>query len=336
MANRLRRFFKVKQCLHPLASKETCGKVIAAHTIQRRGALEDILDESGHCLTFFPPGSGGSEEPQRRGWKEASTFAGFCERHDGPVFAPLETAPFVGSAEQSFLLAYRAECHELYQKQASDGSHEPIRQLLDRGKPPEIQRTIQEMQRWQGAGVRKGLDESRRNKARMDAELLAGNFAGWNRLFIRFDGPISIVSTGAPTPNRSLAGDVLQTLHDPAAQIQRLYLGVVRVAGGGAVVLVWRTEDRAPVSFVSELRGLPAEILSATLAQFMFAYIENSYFSSAWWRSLSDEHKEHVRTLATIGNPYYTAWEYVPDLGVPWRITHLTDEWPAIEKQNDT
>ena len=49
----LRKFFKVKQCLHPLASFKTCGKVVSAHTIQRKGALEGVVDETGHCLTFF-------------------------------------------------------------------------------------------------------------------------------------------------------------------------------------------------------------------------------------------------------------------------------------------
>lgn len=48
-----RKFFKVKQCLHPLASSNTCGKVVSAHTIQRKGAHEGVVDETGHCLTFF-------------------------------------------------------------------------------------------------------------------------------------------------------------------------------------------------------------------------------------------------------------------------------------------
>jgi hypothetical protein len=329
LANRLQRFFKAKQCLHPLASRDTCGKVVAAYTIQRKGPLEDILDDSGHCLTFFPPIESESEEPHRRGWKEASSFAGFCERHDGPTFAPLETVPFIASPEQCFLLAYRAECHELYQKLAADKSHEPMRQFLDRGKSPEIQRAIQQMQSWQGAGVRKGLAESQRNKARMDAELRARDYGVWSRLFIRFEGPVSVVSTGAPSPNRSLSGTVLQTLHDPSAQIQRLYLGVVRASGGGAVVLLWRSEDPAPASFTSDLRKMPEEKLSGILIQFMFAYIENSYFSATWWQSLSDEHKRHVRKLATMGNPYYASLEYVPELPVPWRIIYIGDQWPA-------
>ena len=88
VARILRPFFKRKQCLHPLASRDACGKVIAAHTIQRQGALASIVDETGHCLTFYPAMRQDSPEPQRRGWREASTFVGFCNRHDSKTVAP--------------------------------------------------------------------------------------------------------------------------------------------------------------------------------------------------------------------------------------------------------
>ena len=100
LGNELSRFFKAKECLHPLASVEQCSKIIKAHTIQRAGALAAIIDNSGHCLSFHPPSVTERTEPGRIGWRDASTFSGFCARHDGPTFAPLETRPFVGSPEQ--------------------------------------------------------------------------------------------------------------------------------------------------------------------------------------------------------------------------------------------
>ena len=40
-ANVIRRAFQQRVCLHPESSPSTCGKVIAAHTIQRQGALKN-------------------------------------------------------------------------------------------------------------------------------------------------------------------------------------------------------------------------------------------------------------------------------------------------------
>ena len=325
-----RKFFKTKQCLHPLASSDTCGKIVSAHTIQRKGALEGVVDESGHCLTFFPNDGTGSTEPHRRGWQEASTFSGFCDRHDGVTFAPLESATFAGSPEQCFFIAYRAQCHELYQKQAADRSYEPFRQLLDRGKPPDVQRVIQEANSVHFAGVRNGLRENRERKSRMDEDLLNRNFTGWKRLFIRFKGPMTVVSTGAPTLNRSLSGRELQVLHDLTRRIEPMYLGLVREEGDcGVVVFTWRVEDNAPDEFISELRSVSTNLIPGVVVQLLLAHVENSYFSATWWNSLTVDQKCHVRQLAQMGNPFYTPWTYIDNLPVPWRVTDIMESWPG-------
>lgn len=328
LAGELSGFFKSKQCLHPLASRQVCGKVIAAHTIQRRGALAGIVDETGHCLTFYPPDGRSSPEPHRRGWRDASTFAGFCVKHDAPTFAALEATPFVGSQEQCFLLAYRAECHELYQKQASVRSHEPLRQVIDRGMSPADQVLVQDAERKWEAGVELGLADSKRYKALMDTEFLEKTFSAYQSLFVTFEGQMAVAATGAPIPNRSLSGEELLDLSDPEAAMHRLYVGSVPRDGGGAVVFVWRKGESAAERFIDELRALDWRRMPSIIVQFMLAHIENAYFSSQWWTSLSEGEKERVRILARMGDPYYAKWEY-GELGLPWRITHVSDQWPA-------
>src|SRR5688572_6778832 len=54
--NKYRRPFQRKFCLHPSASTATCGsKIIAAHTIQRAGAISKLIDSTNHVYTFYPP-----------------------------------------------------------------------------------------------------------------------------------------------------------------------------------------------------------------------------------------------------------------------------------------
>jgi hypothetical protein len=43
-----------RTCLHPTASRTTCGKVVSAHTLQRSRVLAAIADEGNHVLTFYP------------------------------------------------------------------------------------------------------------------------------------------------------------------------------------------------------------------------------------------------------------------------------------------
>lgn len=329
LAAEARPFFQIRQCLHPLASAQACGKLIAAHTIQRRGALEKIVDKSGHLLSFYPPHPTQRQKPQRVGWREASTFSGFCQKHDSATFVPLEQKAFIGSAEQCFLLAYKAQCHELYQKQASDRSHEPLRHLLDRGLPPELQREVQAIEAVVGAGVRKGLDDARIHKERMDAELLEGRHSDWERLFISFEGPMCIVSTGVPTPNRSFSGEELQRLHDLNSRLQPLYFGPVPTAQGGVWVFLWRPNDDAPRKLMEDFQRIHRDHLPGRLAQFMFAYVENTFFAEDWWTSLDGIVQEHLGQLARMGNPYYNDWQYRPDAVVPWRVTSVGSTYAA-------
>ena len=188
----------------------------------------------------------------------------------------------------------------------------------------ESQVLVQQMQHAIGSGVKKGLAESKRYKAKMDAELMSRQFSAYSRLLIQFDGDLSVAATGAPTPNRSLSGEQLLELHDPDAEIHRLYVAIVPSETGGSAVFVWRRGESAPERFIHELRARPMQALPSIIVQFLFAHVENTFFSSKWWNTLSAQEQAHVRDLALMGNPYYTRWEY-SELTVPWRVTSVSD-----------
>ena len=156
-------------------------------------------------------------------------------------------------------MAYRAECRHLYQKQASSRCLGPLRQIVDRGLSPADLRAVQMMQRRVHDGVLKGLKNSKRYKQIMDSEFLARSLDAYEKLFVQFDGLLAFAAAGAPTPNRSLSGEELCALHDPAAEIPRLYVGMVPAAHGGAVVFVWRKGEPAPERFTGDLRNFAAE-----------------------------------------------------------------------------
>lgn len=80
-----------------------------------------------------------TRRPNLVGLKQASTFTGFCGRHDDVTFAPLEKRPFEGTDEQIFLLAYRVLCLELFLKRA-DMESTPAKREFDRGRGVEDQR----------------------------------------------------------------------------------------------------------------------------------------------------------------------------------------------------
>lgn len=310
-------------CLHPLASPTTCGKIVAAHTIQRAGALKHLVDATKHVRTFYPIQSDEQGQPivRKRGWKEASTFNGFCTHHDSVAFAPLETVPFTGTPEQCFLLGYRALCHEVYQKMATTRVHPLQRELVDKGQPVEEQRLIQHHLAVTRMGQERGLQNAREKKARMDQDFLSRDFRNWHYYIVRFMGEICVASTGTPTPTYDFAGRQLQVLHDPATAIQYLSLSVVPIQDGGAIVFSWHAADKACSRFITSLDKVSKKLLPMILVQLMFAYIENTFFSDAWWSSLTDAQRAHIKLLASMDNPYYGLVPYRQDILVPWQVT---------------
>lgn len=64
----------------------------------------------------------GKVPPELLGINSASTFTGFCSKHDTQLFAPLETEDFRSTFQQCFLLGYRAFAREVYTKKQVQSS----------------------------------------------------------------------------------------------------------------------------------------------------------------------------------------------------------------------
>src|SRR5260370_26587189 len=93
---------------------------------------------------------------------------------------------------------------------------------------------------------------------------------------------------------------------------------------------MWRSCERAPRQFVESLLKNETRKLASLLVQFMFAYVENTYFSAQWWESLSDFARRHLNALAAISNPYYTTFPYLPLKLVPCEITSVSIENASV------
>jgi len=319
MEQAVRERWGVKACLHPNAAPGVCGKIIDAHTVQRSGALREIVDSKNLVRTFYQsrPDESGRITPRTVGWRQASTFTGFCAVHDA-VFEPVERKLFTGTPEQCFLLSYRSICFEMYQKSGSERSNPIMAELVDRGLPLGAQQRAQEILGVMRLGVQKGRKDAEIVKEFMDRQLLIGDYREWRWLILEFTGPLSITTCGAISPNVGLSGEQLQVLHDLNSEVQWLTVNVVPTQSGGALVLGHSVGAVASTRFVDELNALNDDQLMQILPQFVFAYIENCYFSESWWTSLSSEQQKLVTQHAGNLNPYYSVPSYEESMLVPW------------------
>lgn len=298
-------FLNKKICLHPDAPTG-CRKIIRAHTIQRAGIMQDLVDKDQHVLTFHPidPTNHGAPKIHRVGWREASTFFGFCEVHDGTLFTPIEQEPFAGLARQIALIGYRALCHELYQKQAAADAQTTLQRNLDRGLQEPDQRFVQEALAIEAAGRHAGLLDLRAVKNIYDEALRSDNYATFHSAVLAFRGAPIIASTGSVHVDFDLQGNRLQSIARDPAPIHGLNFAIINTTEGCAFVATWpRQFDKCNAFISSLLHHEPANIPSL-LIEFCFAYVENTYFSHEWWTKLQDANKRHIERLASIPVQY--------------------------------
>jgi len=322
IASQARSAAAFRTCLHPGAGSQTCGKVISAHTLQRSRVLSAIADRENHVLTFYPPEPkpDGGLNLHRRGWRQSSTFTAFCNKHDTQAFAPLEAVPFTGTQEQIFLIAYRAICWELHQKRRATLASPAVRRLIDRGQPEFVQQRIQSVLGVQEAGFSKGLSELSELKEKMDAALVSGDYAGFDTLELTLEGQLGIASTGAITPNQTISGKHIQTLHDDSKPMQWLAFGVDIRDNRPVFLFFWHKQHEATRTYVEEILALDPKARATFLTQFVFAHCENTYFSNTWWNALSNAEQRHLELLMANSNPYYFPPQYDLSLGglAPW------------------
>ncbi len=314
-------------CLHPEAAPNVCGKISSAHTLQRSRVLRAIESPDHHILTFYPMSFENDQlKVHRKGLRKAAIFDAFCNKHDSSTFAPLESKPFSGSKEQIFLIGYRAVCWELYQKIRALRSFPTTRKYIDRGMSPDLQKNIQRTLAIQNAGFKKGLEEVKRVKTVMDDAYLRKDYSAFDTFRIKIKGSLDIAATGGITPNRTLSGVHLQTLHDTNAEIEWLSFGVDIETDGASIVFLWEAKSVAPRKYIDDIQNLSDEELECFIPQFFFAHCENTYFSESWWSKCGLSSKAFVRSLMINENPYY----FPPNYNLSLRLT----SWSVIGRAN--
>lgn len=230
---------------------------------------------------------------------------------------------FTGTPDQCFLLAYRALCHEVYQKNAAVRSYPAMPDLVDRGMPHQVQRHIRAQFGAFEIGGTAGLRDLQAIKARADVALQERDYAEWASCVVYFRGAIAVASAGTLSPNVTLSGISLQTMHDVAASQEPLFVGTVPTPDGGAIVFSWLARHTAPRRFIESLLALPHSAVPSTIVQILFAYLSNTYFSPAWWVSLTTAQRGRIGELAAITNAYYQEIPYTNERLIGWEITEV-------------
>jgi hypothetical protein len=316
--------FTRRYCLAPEVWRHDCApKIVAAHTIPRSGSLLQIARD-GRVYSYKGAASfarlnetGGVIEPRLIGVSRASTFYGFCAKHDNSIFAPLENGPFVGSIEQCFLLAYRAQAKENYAKRGELETVGLVAEHADKGKPLGRQLEIQAIARAHAAAAEAAFRDNELIRREYEAALAKSDFSTTRAYVIEFDSTAPLQCSGGIYPEIDFSGKPLLNLLELDSPLGMFTTSLFHGGEGGVLVLSWLDNgEPAPWRFAESIADTSDADLWNAVVRFMFEFFENLCIDPEWWEGLSDEQRVELNHRMTRS-------------AVPWDLrtpTRLTDD----------
>ena len=295
---RFKSAFSKKMCLAPSSWSNECdGKIVQAHTVSKSGSLKKIA-RIGHVYSLKPILGARNKldvqsvfGPKLQGINDASTFSGFCSRHDDLIFSPIEKQVFEGTSEQCFLLGYRALARELYAKRASVDNLD-LFQDLDKGWSVEEQIHFQSTNQALSLGARTGYRDIVSHKSDYDQILLKGRFEDVRGYVIEFATPPSLMCSGSIFPEQDFSGAVLQDLWRLSKTPDLLTFSSFYGGESGVVVFSWlSSSDRSCAAFTESLHAIPDKLLTDSLLRFFFEHCENIHLNPDWWENLPERNR---------------------------------------------
>lgn len=283
-----------RHCLHPDAGPETCSdRLIKGHTIQRNGALSRIA-RKGHVFSILRHGKLFDEgkfdltsEPHKVGIRDASTFTGFCSRHDDELFAPIEKYPFTGTVTQIALLGYRALCYELFMKnwflQALD-----LRRDQDKGQSPHFQQLNQEAIYHLDMGADSSIRELEELKALYEEVIFGSSPSHLDYYVVFLDKSPEVQCCGITIATHDFRGRRIYQIRRHAAPASWLAFSLIPAETSGAAVFSWPARHSKSEVIMKTLDELTDSALPHAIIRFAFEFFENTYFSPEWWEDLDE------------------------------------------------
>lgn len=290
-------------CSHPNAPEDCAFGAIRSHTIQRGTALKAIA-EQGHVLSGRDsrPGRPTEFRLESVGINTASTFRGFCAKHDGETFRDADQAVDVDEWV-AFLLGYRALSYERYMKNISIPTLEIYRDHLDAGLPFESQEQIQKYLHGNLYTTRLAVAEHTRHKISWDNALVNRSTDNLKWASMTFDGVLPIVASGAYYPEYDFTGKRLQSLTAPVGSLNMLTFNVIPLGGKTRAIFGWLDGKMQAGTLIESFLALSDDQRSSALIQFCFDTSDNIFVTPSWWNGLDRELKGKLAALLANSTP---------------------------------
>lgn len=295
------RLFRKEVCSHPDASQEQCDKIIKFHTISKSAALRTIA-ENGHVYSgkarLGNLARTGKLVPGKIGINQASTFFGFCAKHDNATFDSIDRGDIAFDAQNIFLLSYRAVAYEAHHKAAELHLKKTMKEHGDKGANFEEQAAFQNFIFGDIYYTEMGLREVNDMKEKYDQCLMSGNYDGLKWLAVRIDTRLPVASAGGRFPDYDFEKNPLYDLSLPCEEYPGVMCNILNDAEGSIASMAWFADNSRSVRFAESFLKKIEEHGPDFIVYFGICTFDNTYIQPSWWENLSDDQKQKLCNAA--------------------------------------
>ncbi len=289
----------IKECFHP--NKSECVLPIKqAHSLQRNGRLS-LIEESvkGQNCLYTVTSFNSSRKNQIEnfipvGKKIASTFYGFCGKHDTDVFSPIENFKFDNSDKHLFLHSYRSFAHSYHNKKQE-------LQLYTSNSWDVLKKMPSDYRDQLIAGVDLALKDLNPEKQYLDDLLISEKYDGLNYSIFETDDFYPFGCSSLITPHFTVKNEALEdNIHDQEKPWISLMLTVVPDLNNSLAILAANPNSKPAVRFIDHLEELDDEKYSHALSSLMTTLAENTFWSPKLWDAMSLQAKTVMKKSMLI------------------------------------
>ncbi len=298
--------------------QKDCDKIIDAHSIQENGELS-LIAQDGKVFHFIQNAQNGGKEKNEIEITKASTFKGFCHKHD-QIFEPIDQKKCTSVEQEYFLYSTRSFAYSYHHiksfkdyflnlitdttsnlnplidsiKGLADTIGMKLPEELNKSAVPEISKEqIETLEIERFEKHRKLLIEFINNKSYSQLEYLVYEkdflcplaCSSWMVLHIQFGNGFLITSDG----NTPYYGFPIIISVIPSENKTKIILARFKADNGSELIFnQWRNLTSNTKKFEKELSKLIIE------------NVENFYLSPIFWNKLSEREKTTIINAVTV------------------------------------
>lgn len=297
-----KRIAKVKMCFH--YDTNACqGKIKKAHSLQKNGVLSKLeytQNKNNIIFSFSELNNDGFFAPdgfKNLGKKDASTFTGFCDKHDSIIFSPIENEDIdPHSSEHLFLLVYRAFAKEY---------HENLQQLMGFIES-DILNSLNPIDAIESInGAKLSVRDMTSVKEKLNFMLQHKSYENLYHFTYELNYCIPIASASSITPTFSYSGKTLNQSQSEKVVYENVFVNIIPLNGKTLLMLSCFTEDSKSLKYIQEIEVLDQIELQKVFSSIIISEISNTFFSPVIWYRMSKREQEDLIKELFLTNPMF-------------------------------